>query len=307
MPFTDLQINGYAGVDFNDDSLSPDMLRRACQALKEDGVECILATLITDSLPVLRQRLGRLADLRDAEPLARELILGIHLEGPFLNCDPGYAGAHPVAATRQADEDTMKSLLDAARGHIRLVTLAPERDPGAKVVRLLADRKILVAAGHCDCTRDELRTAIDHGLTLFTHFGNGCPALLHRHDNILQRALSLRDNLCFTMIADGVHIPPFALKNYLDFVGIERTIIVTDAIAAARLGPGKYRLGTQTVHVGEDLVARAPDGEHLMGSTATMPHMAALLRHELALADSQIEKMTQRQPRHLLGLTGCIL
>ena len=234
----------------------------------------------------------------------RELIAGIHLEGPFLGSDPGYAGAHPVAAILQADGDIMKSLLDAARGLVRLVTLAPERDPGAKITRFLADRKILVAAGHCDCTRDELRAAIDNGLSLFTHFGNGCPNVLPRHDNILQRALSLRDHLCFTMIADGVHIPLFALKNYLDFVGIERAIIVTDAIAAARLGPGKYRLGSQIACVGEDLIARSPKGNHFVGSTATMPRIAALLKQELRLDDSQIEKLAYHHPRKALGLPG---
>jgi N-acetylglucosamine-6-phosphate deacetylase len=296
MHFIDLQVN--------DDGLSVEMLHRACQALQEDGVDGILATVITDTLPALHRRLARLAELRDADPLACDLILGIHLEGPFLSDDPGYAGAHPTTAVRQADEHTMKSLLDAARGLIRLVTLAPERDPRATVTRMLADRGILVAAGHCSCSRDELHAAIDNGLKLFTHFGNGCPTVLPRHDNILQRALSLRDRLIFTMIADGVHIPTFALKNYLDAIGVERTIFVTDAIAAARLGPGEYRLGSQTVHVGQDLVARASQGDHLMGSTATMPRMAALLRCELALSDPQIESMTHIQPRNLLASPG---
>jgi N-acetylglucosamine-6-phosphate deacetylase len=305
MRFTDLQVNGYAGVDFNDDDLSPEMLHGACEALREDGVEAFLPTVVTDTLPALRRRLARLADLRDADPLARDMIWGIHLEGPFLSSDPGYAGAHPVAAVREADGDTTRSLLDAARGLIRLVTLAPERDPGAKVTRLLADRKILVAAGHCNATRDELHAAIDNGLTLFTHFGNGCPAVLPRHDNVLQRALGFRERFIFTMIADGVHIPPFVLKNYLDFIGSERSIIVTDAIAAARLGPGEYRLGSQTVRVGADLVARAPAGDHLMGSTATMPRMATLLRQELGVSESEIERMTNTQPLSLLATAGC--
>ena len=302
MHFFDLQINGYAGVDFNDDQLSPEALHQACDALREDGVEGILATMITDTLPVLCRRLARLAELRESDPLARELIAGIHLEGPFLSQDPDYAGAHPVSAVLQADRDAAKALLDAARGLIRLVTLAPERDPGAKIVRFLADQQILIAAGHCNCTCDELHAAIDNGLSLFTHFGNGCPAILPRHDNIIQRALSLRDRLTFTLIADGVHIPPFALKNYLDFLGIERVIVITDAIAAARLGPGNYRLGSQTVNVGKDLIAHSSAGDHFMGSTATMPRMAALLQRELELDESEIKCLTYHHPRKVLGL-----
>ncbi|MCC6126820.1 MAG: N-acetylglucosamine-6-phosphate deacetylase [Pirellulales bacterium] len=302
MPFLDLQINGYAGVDFNGNEFSPAELRRACEALREDGVEGILATIITDTLPVLCARLTRIAECCERDPLVRELVLGIHLEGPFLNETPGYAGAHPASAMRPADPDAMKALLDAARGLIRLVTLAPERDPGCKTTRLLAERKILIAAGHTDCTRDELRAAIDNGLSMFTHFGNGCPMTISRHDNIMQRVLSLRELLQFSFIADGVHIPPFALKNYLDFVGIDRAVVVTDAMAAARLGTGTFTLGNQAVKIGADLVARSPDGMFLMGSTATMPRMANLLREEMQLSAADIERLTYRNPARLLGM-----
>ena len=231
----------------------------------------------------------------------REVIAGIHLEGPFINPDPGYAGAHPAAAVLPADRDSMKALLEAAQGRIRLVTLAPECDRGAKTVRFLADQQILVAAGHCNCSRDELHAAIDNGLRLFTHFGNGCPAALPRHDNILQRALSFREHLTFTLIADGIHIPPFALKNYLGFVGIERAVVVTDAISAARLGPGSYRLGSQIVNVGGDRIAYSPAGDHFLGSTATMPQIASVLR-ELGFDESEIENMAYHHPRSILGL-----
>jgi N-acetylglucosamine-6-phosphate deacetylase len=304
MRFLDLQINGYAGVDFNGAELSPDDMHRACEALREDGVEGILATIITDEMPTLCNRLARLADLRERDPLVQEIVLGIHLEGPFLNASPGFSGAHPASAMRDADPGSVAALLDAARGLLRIVTLAPERDPGAKTTRLLADRNILVAGGHSDCSRDQLRAAIDQGLTLWTHLGNGCPAVMPRHDNIVQRALSMKDSLHYTFIADGVHIPPFALKNYLDFVGIGRASVVTDAMAAARLGPGRFTLGSQTVNIGDDLVARSPDGDYLMGSTATMPRMARLLREELQLSEGQIARLVYENPWKTLALTG---
>jgi N-acetylglucosamine-6-phosphate deacetylase len=301
MPFIDLQINGYAGIDFNGNDLSFESMHKVCKILQEDGLEGILVTIITAPLPTLQSRLAQLADWHQRDPLIRTMVRGIHLEGPFLNETAAYVGAHPPEAMQPADCQTMQTLLDAANGLIRLVTLAPERDPGAKTTRYLADRKILVAAGHTNAGLDDLRAVLDAGLTLFTHFGNGCPGMIPRHDNILQRALSFRDRLHFSFIADGVHIPPFALKNYLDFVGIDHAVAVTDAMAAARLGPGRYTLGHQTIEVGADLVARCPVNDGLAGSTATMPQMAALLRDKIGLSETQIEQLLYHNPARLLS------
>jgi len=195
----------------------------------------------------------------------------------------------------------MKELLDACRGLARLVTLAPERDPGLKVTRWLADRQVLVSAGHCDASTDQLRAAIDAGLSMFTHLGNGCPMMLHRHDNIIQRVLSLRERLMISFIADGVHVPAAVLGNYLRLAGLDRSVVVTDAIAAARLGPGRYTLGGQTVNVGDDLVARSADGSHFVGSTTTMPRMAALLREQVVLSKDDIQNLVSCTPSRVLG------
>ena len=100
------------------------------------------------------------------------------------------------------------------------------------MTRFLARQKVLVSAGHCDPSVDELLAAIDAGLSLFTHLGNGCPTMLPRHDNIIQRVLSSRDRLMITFIADGAHVPLPELKNYLRLAGVDRSIVVTDAISA---------------------------------------------------------------------------
>ncbi len=231
------------------------------------------------------------------------MIWGIHVEGPFINETPGYVGAHPPQAVRPADVENMKRLLEAAGGLTRLVTLAPERDAGLKVVRYLAQQGILVAAGHSNPSLDQLQAAIDAGLSMFTHLGNGCPLLLPRHDNIIQRVLSLRDRLTLCFIGDGVHVPLVALGNYLRLVGIERAVVVTDAISAARLRPGRYTMGAQSVDIGEDMVARSPDNSHLFGSTATMPQIAALLREELGLSPTDLQRLLFDNPRAVLART----
>ena len=292
--YVDLQVNGYAGVDFNADALTAEDLHAACERLRADGVDGILAAIITDELDAMTARIRRIAELRDADGLAGEVIRGIHVEGPFLSDRDGFVGAHPPAAVRDADVDAAKRLLDAGSGLLRIVTLAPERDAGMGMIRVLVDAGVRVAAGHTDASLDELRAAIDAGLSMFTHVGNGCPMTLHRHDNIIQRALSLANQLWLTFIADGAHVPYPALGNYLRCAGLDRCIVVTDAIAAAGLGPGRYTLGPQTVEIGDDGVAWAPDRSHFIGSAATMPQVVDGLRTHLGLTDDQIALLTQR-------------
>jgi N-acetylglucosamine-6-phosphate deacetylase len=303
MSFFDLQVNGYGGVDFNQDELRAEDLHRACERLEADGVEGILATIITESLDKMQARLRRLVELRQHDALAKRLVAGVHIEGPFINQGDGYRGAHPLDAVRLGDVDDMLRLLDAAGGLTRIVTLAPERDPDLNVTRRLARDGIVVSAGHSNSTVDELKAAIDAGLSMFTHLGNGCPMQMHRHDNIIQRVLSVSDRLWVTFIADGAHVPLFALQNYFDIVGIQRAVIVTDAIAPAGLGPGDYSLGRWQLKIGDDLVARAPDGSHLVGAAMGMPRVVENLR-TLRLGDKEIAQLTFANPRRAIGLEG---
>ena len=300
--FFDLQVNGYAGVDFNQDGLQPGDLHRACERLEADGVGGCLATIISDDLDAMCRRLSTLAAHRGRDPLAQRLIAGLHIEGPFLNETDGYRGAHPRDAIRPADVESMTRLLDAAGGLARVVTLAPERDRGFAVTRMVADQGIVVSAGHTDATVDELRGAIDAGLSMFTHVGNGCPMHMHRHDNIVQRALSLADRLWLCFIADGAHVPFVALGNYLRGAGDDRAVIVSDAIAPAGLGPGRYVFGRWDIVVGDDMVPRAPDRSHFVGSGITMRQSANNLRQALGLPDGVVRRLTCDNPRAVLGV-----
>ena len=300
--FFDLQVNGYGGVDFNQDDLTAEGLHQACEKLAADGVEGILATVITESIPQMCTRLSNLVALREKDPLARKLIAGFHIEGPFINETPGYVGAHPADAVPPANVDDVKRLLDAAGGLTRLVTLAPERDPQFRVTRFLGMAGITVSAGHSNATLDDLKGAADAGLSLFTHLGNGCPMQQHRHDNIIQRVLSLRDRIVITFIPDGVHVPFFALKNYIDLCGIDRVIIVTDAIAPAGMGPGRYKLARWELDIGDDMVARAPDGSHLVGSAITMPRAIKNLTTHVGLSMEDARRVTCTNPKRAVGL-----
>lgn len=301
--YIDLQINGYAGVDFNSDTLTLEDLRGACGRLQEDGVESILLTLITDSIPNMRRKIANVVDLIRQDELIRETVAGLHIEGPFLSPKPGFIGAHPAIHAQPTDIGAMSSLLDAGEGHIRLVTLAPEMDPEDQLTRFLSDAGILVSAGHTDASLSELQSAIDNGLSMFTHLGNGCPMEMNRHDNIISRALSLADQLWISFIADGAHIPFFALRSYLKVTGLDRVVIVTDAIGAAGALPGHYTIGGRSVEVGEDGVPRSEDGSHLVGSGCTMKKMVENCREELLLETSEIDQLTKTNPGKLLAMS----
>jgi N-acetylglucosamine-6-phosphate deacetylase len=300
--YVDLQVNGYADIDFNADRLVAEDVVRVCKRLRVDGVAGILATVITADLDVMCARLANICYLHDAEPAMRDMIWGIHIEGPFLNEAPGYIGAHPRQCARPADGEAMRRLLDAAGGLTRIVTLAPERDENSRVTKLLVEQGIRVSAGHCNPTLDQLKASIDAGLSLATHLGNACPIELPRHDNVIQRLLSLSDRLHFGFIADGIHVPYFALGNFLRCCGLDRAFIVTDAVSGAGLGPGEYWFGNRKVVVDDNLGTWAADRSHLVGSAGTMRQSAELLRDRLGFSDSQLQGLLRDKPLEILGM-----
>lgn len=297
--YVDLQVNGYAGLDFNSESYSHEELRQLCQRLRNDGVAKILATVITAPLPQMISRIGRIASFIESDRDIASVVQGIHVEGPFISGVSGYVGAHPVAAVRPAEMDTAKLLVDAGLGHVKLLTLAPESDDDCRVTRWLTDNHVAVAGGHSNASLDCLRKSIDAGLRLFTHLGNGCPPSLPRHDNIVQRVLSLADQLAISFIADGHHVPLFALKNYLSLVPHANVVIVTDAISAAGLGSGRYQLSDQTVHVDDDGAAWSADRTHFAGCATPMNRMVELLE-SMGIERSMIARWTVENPSRLL-------
>jgi N-acetylglucosamine-6-phosphate deacetylase len=298
----DIQVNGYAGADFCSQNLTLAQCRRACDELAADGTDGILATVITDSIEGICHKLARLAAFREQDPAIARMIAGFHVEGPFLSRKPGCPGAHDPAKIVPATVSAAQQILEAGAGLVRLVTLAPECDAGLATTSFLARHGVTVSAGHCDPSLDELRAAIDAGLSMVTHLGNGCALDLPRHDNFIQRALFLHDRLWICFIPDGVHVPFFALANYLAVSGLDRTIMVTDAILAAKLPPGRYAYGEGEVEVDAAGVARRPGLKNLAGSTISMRQVRDNLREHLGLDDGAVERLTATNPRLAVGL-----
>lgn len=301
----DLQINGLGGIDFNQADLHEDQWRQAIELLGQDGTNYFLPTLITDNIENLCRKLSNLARLcqqTNRDPSLPSRAVGIHLEGPFLSAESGYVGAHPAHHAMELKTDQLKRLVEAADGWLKLVTLAPERDSNCEGIKLLVRKNILVAAGHCNPSMDQLRRAIDAGLTLFTHLGNACPPNLPRHQNVIHRVLALRDSLKVTLIADGFHLPLWLLDSWIEWFGDENVAIISDAISAAGLPPGVYQLSDRKVDVGVDGVPRSEDRTHFVGSGRTLGRMHKDCKLNFHWGDHRVEKLFKSNAARWLGL-----
>lgn len=270
----DIQINGYAGVDLQQDDLSGPELRRVVEALAADETLRWFATLITDALPRMEARLARLEALRAADPVVAAAVCGYHLEGPWLSPEPGYRGAHDPQWMGPPDIAAFDRLQQAAAGHIKLITLAPEWPGSAEFIRYATTRGVQVSIGHSQADASQIDAAIDAGARFCTHLGNGVPAHLHRHDNIIQRLLG-RDELTAFFIPDGIHLPPEVLQNFFRAKPPGRAYFTTDAMAAAGAPPGRYRLAHLELEVGSDRIVRLPGQPMFAGSALTPPEGSA--------------------------------
>jgi N-acetylglucosamine-6-phosphate deacetylase len=273
-PYFDIQVNGFAGVDFQDPEMTQAALRRAVDALLRHRTGGILLTLITDRLDAIERKLAQVERYRDADPAIAAVIAGYHLEGPHLSPRPGFHGAHPAELMTPPDCKALDRLQSAANGRIRLVTIAPELPGSAEYIAHATAAGVRVAIGHSDASDADIDAAIAAGLTLCTHLGNGVPMELNRHDNIIQRLLA-RDELTASFIADGLHVPPRVLRNFVRAKPAGKVIFTTDCMATAGAGPGRYRIGRLEIEVGDDGVVREPGKPNFAGSSLTMDRAAA--------------------------------
>lgn len=265
MSLFDIQVNGFAGVDFQQSALTTAQMRRAVDALAAHDTGRIFATLITDDLDSLRAKLANLERIRAEDPVVAAAVCGYHLEGPWLSPEAGYRGAHDPRFMGAPDRERFDALQAAAGGRIRLVTLAPELPGSPDFIRHLRASGVHVSLGHTNASMRDIEAAIEAGARFCTHLGNGVPAEMPRHDNVIQRLLSF-DELTAFLIPDGIHLPPFVLKNFFRAKPARKALFTTDCMAAAGAPPGRYTLGTVEVEVGADRVVRQPGRPNFAGS-----------------------------------------
>ena len=262
---TDLQVNGYAGVDFNDATLTAKALDHALDAMRKANVTTCLPTLITADEDTLKARLAALDAAAANSRLGSVMVPGFHLEGPFLSPVPGYAGCHPPAAMIQPDPAVLARLTAGLHRPILLLTVAPERQGAIPLIAWAREQGMVVAMGHTAADHAVTAAAADAGVTLSTHLGNALPQPQPKFLNPLMAQLA-EDRLHASFIADGIHVPRDVLKVLIRAKTPHRSILVTDATAAAAAPPGLYRFAGMTIEHALDGSVRVPGTAVLAGS-----------------------------------------
>jgi N-acetylglucosamine-6-phosphate deacetylase len=301
--FLDMQVNGFAAVDFNRPALTGEEVRRATEAMWRTGVTQFLPTVVTAPVRDMLGTLKAIARAREQDPAVRRAIPGIHLEGPFLAPEDGPRGAHPADSIREPDWGLFQQFQDATGGLIRLVTLAPERPGAIGLIWQLCQAGIVVGIGHSDAREADIDQAVEAGARISSHLGNGSHAMLPRHRNYIQKQLAT-DALMASLIVDGHHLPSYVVKNMIRCKGVDQVILVTDAMAAAAAPSGKYRLGEVLAEVGPEGYVRLPGTPYLAGSALTMDRAVENVTRFTGLSLDEAILLATRQPRRLFPDLG---
>jgi N-acetylglucosamine-6-phosphate deacetylase len=279
----DIQINGFGGIDFNRPLESQDAWQHATQQLYAHGCTGFLIALITNQQEGYRRLLGGLTGHihRDARN-----CLGFHMEGPWLNPDPGYRGAHRAEWMQKPDLRLLDEWTAKASSLLKLITLAPEVDLEAslRVIQAAVKREIAIFIGHSGAMGETLQRAVEAGAIGWTHLGNAVPATVPKFENVILHTLA-QSGLYASLIPDGIHLPPHAFAVFarlLHQATPSRLLMTTDAMAGAGADPsGTYTLGEIEAKLGPDGSARLPDSGRLAGSTLT-PFQGVFLAERMA-------------------------
>lgn len=299
-PLFDVQINGYAGVDFQRERLTTDDLLHSVRALRTDGCAIFLLTLITDEWSQLTVRLRHLAALRAQSHELKSAIVGWHIEGPFLSPEPGFHGAHDPALMLDPTPEHIRELRDITGNSPLLLTIAPERNGALTAIKLATSLGIKVSLGHTNASADVLAQAVRAGATMFTHLANGCPREMDRHDNIFWRVFET-PGLTPSFIPDGIHVSPAPFR-LLHRALNAAVFYTTDAMAAAGAPPGRYTIGKLEVEVGTDQIVRQPGKTNFAGSALRPVDGVIRAAEMLQCPWPEVWRRFSEIPAKLLGL-----
>ncbi|MGW0037832.1 N-acetylglucosamine-6-phosphate deacetylase [Gordonia sp. NPDC003376] len=294
--FVDMHVHGGGGASFTDNP------QRVADFHLARGTTTLVASLVSAPIPTLVEQIRVLRPY-----IVDEAVAGIHLEGPWLAA--GRCGAHDPEALAPPSASAVDELLDAGAGAIRMVTLAPELDGALVAIARLVAAGVVVGVGHTDATHEQTVAAIGAGATVATHLFNAMPPLHHRAPGPVLALLD-DDRVTVELVVDGVHLHPEVVAHVVRAVGAERVALVTDAMSAAGMADGTYRLGTVDVEVSGG-VARARGSHVIAGSTTTMGDVFRRAVVGLGLgggvddmALAAAVEMCARTPARALGLRG---
>jgi N-acetylglucosamine-6-phosphate deacetylase len=295
----DLQVNGFGGVDYNSPAVTVEEFAGSIDKLFATGVTRLLPTVITGSPDRMRSALRNLARAKARLPA----IEAFHLEGPYISPEDGPRGAHPKEWARPPDWEEFRRLQEAADGNVRLVTLSPDWPGSAGFIERLTGQGVVVSIGHTGANSRQIADAVSAGASLSTHLGNGGHSSLPKFPNYLWDQLA-EDRLAASFIVDGIHLAPAFLRVALRAKGLERSLLVTDAVAPAGCSPGYYELGEVAVELHADGSVRLRGGTRLAGSALRMDQAIwnVMRVADLSLRDALV--LATRNPARVGRIVG---
>lgn len=302
--FFDNQVNGFAGVSFSfgGSDLTPEGIQKATRELWKKGVTTYLPTLTTNSQELLVKNFEILAEAIDDENI-RGSIPGFHLEGPYINPEDGFRGAHPKRFVRLPNWKEFMEMVDAANNHVLQVTVAPEMEGVQEFIQKCSAKGITVAVGHHNANKEQLDQAVLNGAKISTHLGNGCANMINRHRNPLWPQLA-NDDLMISIICDGFHLLPEEIKTFYAVKGTERTIITSDVTSYAALEPGEYTTDTgETIELTEDGMLRYPAQNVLYGSASPITKGVGHIMEVTGCTLADAVQMASTNPARLYNLS----
>ena len=292
--FIDLQVNGAYGFDFTGDAAS---VTAVADRLPATGVTSFLPTVITSEFSTYPARLREIERAIRRQPAADRRgahLLGVHLEGPYIN--PLRKGAHPASCIRGIDVDEIRAWADPAV--TRIVTLAPELDGALEAIRALREMGILVSEGHSDATCAEALAGFSAGAAWGTHLFNAMSPLQHREPGLMGALLTT--NVPCGLIVDGIHSHPAMVSLAWKAKGAQQIVLITDSMAAMGMPDGRYQLGEYAVEV--DATGARLESGTLAGSILTMDAAVRNMMAFTACSLADALQMASANPARLLGL-----
>ncbi|MBF2090833.1 MAG: N-acetylglucosamine-6-phosphate deacetylase [Synechococcales cyanobacterium K44_A2020_017] len=302
----DLQINGALGLAFPDLAIAHlETLDKICGFLWQQGVDAFLPTLVTTSLENIHRALATVAAFGTQGSDRGARILGVHLEGPFLN--PQKRGAHPAEHLRPLTLEQVSQVLANYASLVKVITLAPELDSSGQVLPTLVNQGMIVSLGHSQATAEQAKRAFDQGASMVTHAFNAMPSLHHRQPGLLGAALTHPQVFC-GVIADGVHVAPTMLDLLIRIGRGGRSpqpypqglFLVSDALAPLGLPDGRYPWDSREIEVTQG-TARLANGT-LSGTTLPLLAGVQYLVRQGICAPSEAIALATLAPRRALGL-----
>ena len=294
----DIQLNGYGGIDFCDQNLDATQVPKILSEVWKRGTTTFCPTVITNAHDALLHNFRVLEEARQIDSRFAASAPCYHLEGPYISPGPSH-GAHDIRFMRPPDWGEFAEFQRAAGGHIGIVTLAPELPGAAEFIRQAVDSGVVVALGHTDATPEQIHMGVEAGATLCTHLGNGNPQMIDRHRNTLWPQMAI-DQLSASLICDGFHLPADLVRVILRAKGIERSILITDAVYVAGLPPGRYSLvglDIELLPTGQVVMA---DRHSMAGSALTMDRAVSRFMEFTAASLTDALRAATANPARLL-------